>query len=382
VIRRAMLALAIAVLLTPAAASADGPLSLVTSVDLPSNAHDVALAGDFAYVATDTGLTVLDVGDRGTPEAPIRRGAVAAGKCQNVEVSAERNLAFLACTTALKVVDIANPDAPRAVATRTLPYVWDVAVQGTVVYVASFAGELYVVDVSAPTAPRVVKTIGLVGWGNSGPDAQNLARLNAHVTSGSAKASGVSVAGNRLFTVDWGYGRLYAYDISVPADPIFAGTHYVPYVLKAVADPGRNMVYMLSAYSSTSGIYTLPVEWLDPNVSTTHATCSNVPEPTSPGEPRPCRYIRNTRNVGIDQGGLALTPDGRHLFYGGGRHMGEFSIVDPDTDTPASLRHLATVPIGLHRVGTANIMNGESAGELIYFAAGALGVQVYRWPGL
>jgi hypothetical protein len=361
VIQRALVTLALALLLTPALVSADGPLSLVTTVDLPSNAHDVALAGTFAYVATATGLTVLDLAN---PQAPTRRGSVTAGKCQNVEISG--SLAFLACTTTLKVVNIANPDAPRVIGTRTLSYAWDVAVQGTVVYVSSFAGELYVVDVSAPTAPRVVKTIGLMAWRSPGPDAENLARLNAHVTNGNAKATGVSVAGNRLFTVDWAYGRLYAYDISVPADPVFAGTHYVPYVLKAVPDPVRDVVYMLSAYSTTSGIYTVPVGALSPDVASTHATCAE------------CRYLQSTKQrVGIDQGGLALTPDASHLFYGGGRYLGEFHVVDPD-----ALQHRATVDIGLHRVATANIMNGEAAGELIYFAAGALGVQVYRWPGL
>src|SRR5688572_2789210 len=157
VIQRALVTLALAILLTPALVSADGPLSLVTTVDLPSNAHDVALAGAFAYVATATGLTVLDLAN---PQAPTRRGSVAAGKCQNIEIRG--TLAFLACTTALKVVDIANPDAPRVIGTRTLSYAWDVAVQGTVVYVSSFAGELYVVDVSTPAAPRVVKTIGLM----------------------------------------------------------------------------------------------------------------------------------------------------------------------------------------------------------------------------
>ena len=373
-IRRVVVALTVAILLVPAHASADGPLSLVTTVDLPANAHDVAVAGRFAYVATDTGLTVLDVGDDlGTPEAPTRRGSVAAGKCQNVEVSGAR--AYLACTTALKIVDIANPDAPRVIGTRTLSYAWDVAVQGTVVYVSSFAGELFVVDVSAPAAPRLVKTIGLIAWRSPGADAENLARLNAHVKVGNAKATGVSIAGNRLFTVDWAYGRLYAYDISNPADPVFAGTHYVPYVLKAVPDPVRNVVYMLSAYSTTSGIYTVPVSALSRDVASTHATCAE------------CRYLRNTKTVGIDQGGLALTPDASHLFYGGGRQLGEFHIVDPDalldprpdTENPP---HQATVNIGLHRVGTANIMNGEAAGELIYFAAGALGVQVYHWPGL
>ena len=41
----------------------------------------------------------------------------------------------------------------------------------------------------------------------------------------SAKATSVYVTGNWLFTNDWNYGRLYAYDVTNPANPIFAGTY-------------------------------------------------------------------------------------------------------------------------------------------------------------
>ena len=48
-------------------ALADGPLSLVTSINLGFRAHDIIFDGNFAYVATEKGLTILNITDLANP---------------------------------------------------------------------------------------------------------------------------------------------------------------------------------------------------------------------------------------------------------------------------------------------------------------------------
>jgi hypothetical protein len=52
---------------------ADGPLPRVNTVALGTAAHDIVLDGDFAYVATDVGLTILDISK--SQEFPVVLGS-------------------------------------------------------------------------------------------------------------------------------------------------------------------------------------------------------------------------------------------------------------------------------------------------------------------
>ncbi len=60
----------------PTPGRADGPLSdpALASVSVGSRAHDIILDGNFAYVATDKGLTILDLSR--DPRHPVPRGSV------------------------------------------------------------------------------------------------------------------------------------------------------------------------------------------------------------------------------------------------------------------------------------------------------------------
>jgi LVIVD repeat len=269
----------------------------------------------------------------------------------------------------LRVVDITDPDVPVVVATRVAPHAHDVALKDDVAFVASFAGELYVFDIANPTNPVQIKVLGLPAWKTPGPDAQGLQKLNAYVAAGNAKASGVVVRGDVLLTTDWAYGRIYYYDVSTPASPIFKGTHYVPYVLKVDIDVDRGVVFMLSAYGPASGIYTVPISSLSPNTSTAHATCPV------------CGYVPSTVPfVGLDQGGLALGEGGAYLVYGGGRNTGEFNVVD--VRDPLAMANVATTEVGTHGVVVGAVMGVRIEGDRAFFAAGQQGVQIYQFPGL
>jgi hypothetical protein len=353
-------------------ARAAGPLTFVRSISLLGSAHDVAIAHQYIFVATDTGMTILDASS--DPASPVVRGSVAVGgtpttRTQGIAVEWPR--AYLASQRAgVSVVDISNPDAPRVVSTKILPQpAWDVAVKGNIVYAVTNGGQLYVLD--GADNLRQLKVIGLLAWSSASQDPAWLKKLNAHLTTGSAKALSVSVVGNQLFTVDWGYGRLYYYtldsnldSLASPASPRFRGTHYAPFILAAVADPAKDVVYMLGAYARFSGIYTVPISLLGPNHSTRYNTCPA------------CRFLKSTGT--IDQGGLGLSPGGDHLFYGGGREF-EFHVVD--VSDPATLHDVASANTGNHALPMPETMGFASSGDLIYVGAGIQGLQIYQFGG-
>ncbi len=177
----------------------------------------------------------------------------------------------------------------------------------------------------------------------------------------------MSVSGNHLFAVDWNYGRLYYYDVTTATNPVFRGTHYAPYLLRVVGDAERGVVYMLSAYGRTSGLYTVPISILSPMLSTRHETCAV------------CGYLKSTGN--IDQGGVGAVVGGRYAFFAGGKGAGgEVHVVDTtDADT---LVDAASTTIGTHNVKLAETMGLQARGDILYLAAGATGVQVLTFPGL
>lgn len=341
---------------------AAGPLTHVTTVPLGTKAHDVVLQGDVAYVVTDLGLTIVDVSN---PAAPVVRGSVATGKTQGVTV--QGSYVFVASQTKdLRIIDVSNPNAPTIVGFTTLPgQTWDVAVKDHIVYAASYGGELYLIDVSNPRTPILVRSIGLIKWSNSGADATNLAKLNNYVTSGNALTTGVSVTGNMLVTVDWGYGRLYYYDVADAAHPIFKGTHYAPFLLKAEADPVNDVVYMLGAYGKFSGLFSVPISLMGPTYSTRYDQCAS------------CDFLPANHVIG--QGGLAVSTNGRYAVYVGG---GKAQLHLVDVSIPADRHEIVSVSIGEPQVGLAETIGLTSRGDHIYVAGGATGLQVYLFPGL
>ena len=134
-----LLGLALAISMPPVS-QADGPLSVVTNVPLASKAHGVALQNNLAYVATEAGLTILDVVDPENPEIVSVLPPSTLWRSQALDVSGD--YVYLAGQSAgLIVVDVSNAAAPVVVGRRAVPGgLWDVAVKGNVVYGASIAG--------------------------------------------------------------------------------------------------------------------------------------------------------------------------------------------------------------------------------------------------
>ena len=389
------LLLGLAPMSAPLVAQADGPLTFVGHVPLNAKAHGLALRDNLAYVATEKGLTILDIATPGIlssidavgvlqPKLP----AFPSTLLKSQAVAVEGDYAYLAGGY-LIVVDISNPALPDPVGKLYIPGgLMDVIVRDNVIYGSSFAGELYVICAAPPrpagcpagaseAAPKIARVIGLPAWANAGADAVNLARLcppdgtppcdQPAMTSGNGRGTGVSLAGDRLFAVEWAYGRLYHFEIATnPLHPRFVSTHYAPYLIKAYADLDQDVVYMLTAFGAVSGLRSVPITTvLDSLVSSRYTSCPS------------CKYLKS--DFAIDMGDLAIAGN-KYVVYAGGKGAGEFHIVD----TVPTLQNEATDPdgIGLHGVGMAHGMAVRTQGDYVFQAAGVLGLQVHKFPNL
>lgn len=362
-----MLAIAVMVLSGGLAAEADGPLSQVTALSLGTRAHDIALAEvdgqRFAYIATDDGMTIVEIT---TPEAPIKKGSIDLGG-KSLGITVRHPLAFVANqTTDFKIVSVANPDAPVLLASKSISgSAWDVAVKDDVAYVTSFGGEMYLfrIPASFPAAIQQIRVIGLIAWTNPGQDAANLAKLRNLVSSGSAKATGVSVTGNTLVAVDWNYGRIYYYDVADADSPVFRGTHYAPFTFRPAVNPDETAVFALAAFGNSSGVYSATLGNLGPTFSTTHSTCSG------------CDYFKSPAT---DYGGLTVSSNGKYVVYIAGKK----GVVQVLNASAADLTSAGSLPIGTHGMKTGESMGVQTLGKYIYAAAGLLGLLVFEYLGL
>jgi hypothetical protein len=144
-----LIALAIALWLAPADRTA--ALVNVGALHTPTDARDVVVVGEVAYVAdSSSGLRLIDVSD---PAAPVEIGALdTPGKAHDVTVVG--GLAYVADEySGLRVIDVSDPAAPVEIGSLDTPdYARDVEVVGGVAYVAD-EDSLRVIDVSDPGAP-------------------------------------------------------------------------------------------------------------------------------------------------------------------------------------------------------------------------------------
>ena len=190
-------------------------------VAIPGYANGVAVSGDFAYLASgSTGLQVVSLSaDRRTPMivASLNVGA------SSNDITLAGNLAYLATTGGLKVVDIATPTAPRLLGTFAgVGNALGVKVRGTTAYVTG-GSSLYIVSVANPGAMIQAGSINVGGtaWnvaldptrnlaavaaGNAGlklVDVSNLSALVLRGTAATGDARGVALVGNTAIVADF-----------------------------------------------------------------------------------------------------------------------------------------------------------------------------------
>ena len=118
-------------------------------------AYDVAVSGDYAYVAdADAGLQIINIRN---PARPSREGGFdTSGQAYGVAVSGD--YAYVADNTAgLQIIDIRNPNSPSRVGSfDTTGNAYGVVVSGDYAYVADQSGGLQIIDIRNPASPSRV----------------------------------------------------------------------------------------------------------------------------------------------------------------------------------------------------------------------------------
>jgi len=124
----------------------------IGSVETPDDAYDVAVFGEYAYVAaTNAGLLVVNVA---APVAPRIVGSVGIGFSRGVAV--DGSAAYVAGRDGLTIVDVSDPSSPAILGSVGTYYAARrVALWGNHAYVAFFQG-LQIVDVSDATSPTIL----------------------------------------------------------------------------------------------------------------------------------------------------------------------------------------------------------------------------------
>jgi len=116
--------------------------------------YRVAIAGDYAYIAGRGEIFVVDVSDSTQP----REAGSLDFDGEALDMAVTGNYAYVAVEdSSLRVVDVSNPAQPREIGfCSTVGRALAVAVDGNYAYVAVEDSALRVLDVSDPTQPRQV----------------------------------------------------------------------------------------------------------------------------------------------------------------------------------------------------------------------------------
>lgn len=166
--------------------------------DTAGPSADIALSGDYAYLASHHGhsLTIVNVAH---PEQPTAVGFFDVPKIVN-DVAVVGQYAYIADGEGgLVTVDVSDPRAPVEVGASTRFLAWGLAIQGDYAYVAGDIG-LRIVSIIDPLHPTEVGSVRI----------------------GTEGAFRVTVAGNRAY-VTAGENGLYVIDVSNPTAPQVLG---------------------------------------------------------------------------------------------------------------------------------------------------------------
>ena len=244
----------------------------IGSIDTWGSAIDVAVANSHIFIAdVSGGMKVFDISD---PTSPVLADSLA-WDYPAVGIGVAGSHAYVGCgwfgdAGSLEIVDIVDPANLVPVGTLPFPaeFAMDIAIEGTIVYLANGRHGLQIVDAADPTAPRIVgeletpgdavrvalsEAYALVADDVGGLQVIDVAdpaepRLVGSYDTDGAHARGIAASGNLacLTTTSSGpltRGALIALDISDPTNPVELGTVAMGYEAGDLAIAG-NLAYV------------------------------------------------------------------------------------------------------------------------------------------
>jgi hypothetical protein len=219
--------------------------------------RDIAVAGDHAFLAKNSTMLVCDISD---PANPTLAGSCAGLSVGADDIAVSGDYAYLASYLgSLQVVDISDPANPTLAATwTTTGDPEDVAVAGDHAYLAEYYVGLLVIDISDPTSPTLVGSCATPGHAygvtvagdhayvadsNEGLQVIDISDPTDPVLVGSCDTPGpvvgVTVSGDRAYVAD-GYNGLHVVDIHDPGQPWIMVTYETSSRLYAPAISGNH----------------------------------------------------------------------------------------------------------------------------------------------
>ncbi|NGX41783.1 MAG: Serine/threonine-protein kinase PknH [Chlamydiae bacterium] len=173
---------------------------LAGTYDTPDWAYDVALSGNYAYVADyASGLQIIDVSNVINPT--LAGSYNTPSNAYGITVSG--NYAYVADGTfGLQIIDVSNVANPTLAGSYNTPILTEgVAVSGNYAYVAGGTSGLQIIDVANVTNPTLAGSYDTSGY-----------------------AIGLAVSGNYAYVAD-GTSGLQIIDVSNVANPTLAGSY-------------------------------------------------------------------------------------------------------------------------------------------------------------
>ncbi len=137
-------------------------LSKIGSFDFSDHGWDIAIKGDYAYIAdTHDGLLVVDVSDLSSPKLVGQYSTMLGGP---PEIDVDGNYAYIAQGNSMKIIDISNPSSPYLKSEYDFSG-WSKHLVGKdrFVYMREKVGSFDIIDVSQPNNPIKKETISRSG---------------------------------------------------------------------------------------------------------------------------------------------------------------------------------------------------------------------------
>jgi hypothetical protein len=304
---------------------------LIAQAATPGSANDVRVAGAVAYVAEDVGLQLVDVSD---PAHPARLGSLSLPGGDQARLAVAGNLVYLAdLNFGLHVVDVTNPMQPIEVGSLALAGtpravslggtgLGGFALTGSYAVVACGDGGVAVVDVSDPAAPFLA---------GATPDDQ-------------PRAGSVTVRGHYAYVAageEAVYGGLHVVELADPTDPVEVGASEDDLgVTRAVLQDGFALgaQFFLAAQVAIFDVGSLPPLY------TAVLDLSTLPGSETVVAPR-------ANDVAVRNGAVFLAANGQQLgefarvaTAQGGLYTGLFALPNDGDTTPPTVSVTAPAP--------------------------------------
>jgi len=203
----------------------------IGALDLRIDAEDLAISGNYAYAATGTGLSVVDISNKSNP---TEVGKFPAGGLQKVDVDGDR--IAICSEVEVFILDVSDPENPTGLAYLHAPYncsYSDIVLAGNYIYIVDIYLSSYVFKILRILPDWTFEQLISVYTGNSGSAEMALDNniLVANQTTGILLADVSNPSTPALTAIDAPDSYRY-YAAAVSGDYLYATSRSYPQRVK------------------------------------------------------------------------------------------------------------------------------------------------------